>query len=139
MTCGSGALAVVIDAMLGVEHHDVSDVSGTAAVRLMFGEVIRPFGRVGVGAAARDDENAWMFLDAGLDVRFARDKVFVGAGAGARTTFSDARGTVFVHGGVGSRTKVEWILEGRWIQSRDRASQSDYSVLTGVRVPLNPK
>ena len=62
----------------------------------------------------------------------------MGAGAGVRTTFSDARGTVFVHGGVGSGKKVEWILEGRWIQSRDGASQSDYSVLTGVRIPLNP-
>ena len=126
--------------MLGAERHDGSDVSGTVAASFRFrdfSERLQPFVRVGAGAAARDDESAWTFLDAAVDVQLGRG--FVGAGGGVRTDFSNTRGTVFVRGGL-DLTAIErlahaqWIVEGRWIHGRNGAD--DYSVLTGIRIPL---
>jgi CHAT domain/TIR domain len=133
---------LAIEALLGAERLGGSDVSGTVAAGLWFRdryETLRPFVRVGVGAAARDEDSVWMFLDAGADVQLS--KGFVGGGGGVRTDFSDAHGTAFVRGGldlsaIEPLAEAQWILEGRWIQNRGGTSRSDYSVLTGIRMPL---
>jgi hypothetical protein len=133
---------VAIEAMLGAERHDRSEVSGTVAAGLRFRDTdkrVRPFARAGIGVAGRRDESPWMFLDAGVDVQL--DKGFIGAGAGVRTDFSDARGTVFIRGGldlsaVEPLAETQWIIEGRWIQSRGGTTPNAYSVLTGIRIPL---
>ena len=128
--------------MVGAEGRDSADVSGTVAASFRFRdpyEALQPFVRVGAGAAARDDDSAWMFFDAGADVQLGRG--FVGAGGGVRSDFGDARGTVFVRGGL-NLTAIErladtqWVVEGRWIHGGNGASRDGYSVVTGIRIPL---
>jgi hypothetical protein len=128
--------------MLGAESHDESDFSGTVAASFRLRdphERLQPFVRVGAGAAARDDESAWMFLDGGMDVQLA--KGFVGVGGGVRTDFGDTRGTVFVRAGldlaaIERLAGAQWLVEGRWIHQGNGVSRDDYSLVTGIRIPL---